>query len=122
MLCSGFSTCKFEMYVYLCIISSVYIFGIWPYGRKQTYTRVLQCCPASVGLTQGCPNKYRYLAIGGRYFITNYTQVETAQLIQTSSQCCLRTSTLQINSQFVSHTDEQNNLKMMTFRCCLDKW
>ena len=73
-------------------------------------------------LDQGCPNKYRHLAIGGRYFITNYTQVETAQFIQTSSQCCQRTSTFQINSQFVSQTDEQNHLKMITFRCCLDKW
>ena len=27
------------------------------YGRKQTYTRVLQCSPASVGLAQARPNK-----------------------------------------------------------------
>ena len=26
------------------------------YGRKQTYTRVLQCSPASVGLAQARPN------------------------------------------------------------------
>ena len=26
------------------------------YGRKQTYTRILQCSPASVGLAQTRPN------------------------------------------------------------------
>ena len=32
-------------------------FKISVYGRKQTYTRVLQCCHASVGLAQARPNE-----------------------------------------------------------------
>ena len=40
-------------------------------------------------------------------YFTNYTQVETTQFICASSQCCQRTSTLQIHSHFVTQTDEQ---------------
>jgi len=36
----SFSTCKFEMYVF---VRSILIFGMWPYANRQTYTRVLQC-------------------------------------------------------------------------------
>ena len=41
-------------------IRSIKIFGIWPhvrtYADRQTYTRVLQCSHASVGLAQARPN------------------------------------------------------------------
>ena len=44
-------------------IRSIKIFGIWPhvrtYADRQTYTRVLQCSHASVGLAQARPN-YTY--------------------------------------------------------------
>ena len=47
--------CKFEMYMFIQLKFSVY-------GRKQTvtYTRVLQCSPASVGLAQAHRNKFVY--------------------------------------------------------------
>ena len=42
-------------------IRSIKIFGIWPhvrtYADRQTYTRVLHCSHASVGLAQARPNK-----------------------------------------------------------------
>ena len=47
--------CKFEMHIMTCTfvsVRSIKIFGIWPHIHIQTYTRVLQCCHASVGLTQ----------------------------------------------------------------------
>ena len=50
---------KFEMHMYLCI-RFVQVYGhtyIRTYIRnKPTYTRVLQCSPASVGLAQAHPN------------------------------------------------------------------
>ena len=49
-------------------IRSIKIFGIWPhvrtYADRQTYTRVLQCSHASVGLAQARPNYgYRPLSM-----------------------------------------------------------
>ena len=50
--------CKFEMHVYLHFRSFNLKFSVYglTYVRKQTYTRILQCCHASVGLAQACPN------------------------------------------------------------------
>ena len=42
------------------------------YGRKQTFTRVLQCSPASVGLAQARPNKARF---GGAKFSRGWDQL-----------------------------------------------
>ena len=41
-------------------VRSIKIFGIWPHANRQTdrqtYTRILQCCHAGVGLTHARPN------------------------------------------------------------------
>ena len=45
------------------------------YGLTQTYTRILQCSPASVGLTQARPNYYMYclcLAISIRLVFSSW--------------------------------------------------
>ena len=57
----SFSTCKIEMHVYLCFCSFNlnFQYKLWPHIRqqtdRQTYTRILQCSPASVGLAQAHP-------------------------------------------------------------------
>ena len=60
--------CKFEMYMYLVFRSFNLIFSI--YGHMQThihtYMCVLQCSPASVGLTQAHPNYMVYVHLHGK--------------------------------------------------------
>ena len=64
--------CKFEMHVYLrfCLfnLNFRYMASRNTYIRRQTYTCVLQCCHASVGLTQACPNNLSHTTLLEVYF------------------------------------------------------
>ena len=70
------------MHVYLPLFPFVQ-FKISVYGRKQTYTRVLQCCHASVGLAQARPN---YLHVG-RYGSLIMKYVHFVMHIQCTIAC-----------------------------------
>ena len=49
--CPNLKLCTFH--------SSIKIFGIWPHANRRTYTHVLQCSHASVGLAQARPKYIR---------------------------------------------------------------